>query len=658
MAPRPAPSAPGQRGHRRGHGQPHPGWLIGHSELCGVRPHSRAGREPVHNQPAGMGSRRIQPGRRHPVEAAVVRLRPLRHRHPVIRGIDRRRPRRYHRLGPDGPQRDRLHRRRSAAPQDLRRPGAGDTVLDREPGPHPGTGQQRSSRHVRGGGGDLRDPGGAARLRPVGRRAGRRPDRLRLRDKDLCGADRDRAGVATAPAARVDAYGPDRGRVTGDARPGIQPLWARCAETALQRAEAGHAAIAMAPVRAGRAGGRRERDRPGHDHQLSVADRVVRGRVVHLPADLLRSAAGSRGAVRSHLRLDPRRPLGIRVVHSGGVGRADPGSAQPDDPVAGDCHGLPRPLPIQRRAGRPVTTMRSAGQASRARQASPASPATQDPPAQTARWPAAMAAVLRRHWLAAALLAAGLVLRVLTQVAYRPALFYIDTTRYLYDAQGMDPVGYKGPLRAILLVANFDAVAAVQHLLGLAMAVVIYLLLLRRGVPRWLAALAIAPVLLDAYQLQTEQMVMPGVWFQALIVAGLAILLWQPRVSWPRAVAAGVVLGTSATFAQVGEVLILPAVVYLFVAGGGWRRTVGQAAALCAAFALPILAYCTGSYVLTGDFFLSHSGVTSFYGRMAAAADCATSSCRPPSGPCARTRPSRPWDPTGSSTPTAPPSGP
>src|SRR5215831_9571521 len=287
--------------------------------------------------------------------------------------------------------------------------------------------------------------------------------------------------------------------------------------------------------------------------------------------------------------------------------------------------------------------MKSAGQASQARPASPAgpatqeptspastaaqeptSPATQEPTGQTARWPAAGAGVLRRHWLAAALLAAGLVLRVLTQVAYRPALFYIDTTRYLYDAQGMDPVGYKGPLRAILLVANFDAVAAVQHLLGLAMAVVIYVLLLRRGTSRWLAALAIAPVLLDAYQLQTEQMVMPGVWFEALIVAGLAILLWQPRVSWPRAVAAGVVLGTSATFAQVGEVLILPALVYLLVAGGGWRRIIGQAAALCAAFALPILAYCTGSYVLTGDFFLSHSGVTSFYGRMAAAADCTT----------------------------------
>jgi hypothetical protein len=240
-----------------------------------------------------------------------------------------------------------------------------------------------------------------------------------------------------------------------------------------------------------------------------------------------------------------------------------------------------------------------------------------------ARWRAA-GAVLRRHWLAVALLAAGLALRVLATAAYRPVLFYIDSTRYLYNAEGMDPVGYKGPLRAILAVANFDAVAVVQHLLGLAMAVVIYVLLLRRGVSRWLAALAIAPVLLDAYQLQIEQTIMPDAWLEALIVAGLAILLWTPRAGWRRVVAAGIVLGTSATVAQVGEAMALPAVIYLLAAGGGWRQAIGKAAALCAAFALPIVAYCAGSYLITGDFFLSHSGVTSFYGRMAAAADCAT----------------------------------
>ena len=235
------------------------------------------------------------------------------------------------------------------------------------------------------------------------------------------------------------------------------------------------------------------------------------------------------------------------------------------------------------------------------------------------------AAALRRHWLAAVLLAAGLVLRVLAQVAYRPALFYIDTTRYLYNvAPGMDPLGYKGVLRAVAFVGGLGAVAAVQHLLGLAMAVVIYLLLLRRGTPRWLAALATAPVLLDAYQLQIEQTLMPDVWFEALIVAGLAILLWRPETSWRRAVAAGVVLGASATFAQVGEALLLPAVIYLVAAGGGWRRVIGKVAALCVAFALPILAYEAGSYLLAGNFFLSHTGVTSIYGRMAAAADCAT----------------------------------
>jgi hypothetical protein len=254
-------------------------------------------------------------------------------------------------------------------------------------------------------------------------------------------------------------------------------------------------------------------------------------------------------------------------------------------------------------------------------------------------WRQAVRAVVRRHWLAVALLAAGLVLRVLALLAERPALLFVDSVRYLYNAYGMDPVGYSEALRPILFVGNLDTVAAVQHLLGLGMGVVIYLLLLRHGVSRWLAALAIAPVLLDAYQLQIEQMIMPDTLFEALIVAGLAILLWPATagapgrpggpggpagLSWRRLVVAGIVLGTSATVAQVGEALILPAVIYLLAAGGGRRGAIAKAAAMCAAFALPILVYCTASYLVAGDFFLSHTGVTSLYGRTAAAADCAT----------------------------------
>jgi hypothetical protein len=156
------------------------------------------------------------------------------------------------------------------------------------------------------------------------------------------------------------------------------------------------------------------------------------------------------------------------------------------------------------------------------------------------------------------------------------------------------------------------------------MAVTLYLVLLRRGCPRWLAALAIAPVLLDAYQLQMEQTIMPDVWFEALIVTGLAALLWRPRPGLRLVIAAGLILGFSATFRQVGEILVLPAAVYAAITAGGWRRRAGHAAALCAAFALPILLYCGISFAENGHFQLSHSGTSELYGRLAADADCAT----------------------------------
>ena len=243
------------------------------------------------------------------------------------------------------------------------------------------------------------------------------------------------------------------------------------------------------------------------------------------------------------------------------------------------------------------------------------------PPPQP--WPSRAARLLRRHWLVSVLLAAGLVLRVLAKVAYSPALIYVDTLKYLYGVYpGSDPLGYRALLKVVLPFGGLPVVAVLQSLIGLAVAVVLYVVLLRRGTVRWLAAVAVAPVLLDAYQLQMEQTIMPDVWFDALIVAGLAVLLWRPVVSVRFAVAAGLILGFSATFKAVGEVLVLPAVLFLLVSGGGWRRAAGHAAALAAAFAVPILAYCTFSYVDTGHFWLARSQSTS--GRLAAAADCAT----------------------------------
>jgi hypothetical protein len=241
---------------------------------------------------------------------------------------------------------------------------------------------------------------------------------------------------------------------------------------------------------------------------------------------------------------------------------------------------------------------------------------------------AAVTRLLREHWLLAILLAAGLALRVVAQLAYQPALIYIDTLKYLYNAYpGSDPVGYKGPLAAILAVGDLGTVTAVQHLLGLAMAVAIYVTLIRRGTAHWLAALATAPVLLDAYQVQIEQNIMPDVWFEALIVAGIVVLLLRPVVQ-PRlwaVVVAGVLLGLSATFRQVGEILVLAGLLYLLAAGGGWRAVLTRLVAFTVAFAIPIGAYMAGSDVISGHFWLASATPTlSSYGRMATAADCGT----------------------------------
>jgi hypothetical protein len=233
--------------------------------------------------------------------------------------------------------------------------------------------------------------------------------------------------------------------------------------------------------------------------------------------------------------------------------------------------------------------------------------------------------VARRNWLMTVLLAAGLVLRVLAQITYRPALLYIDTLKYLYNAwPGTDPLGYKGVLKAILLVGNLQVVTAVQHLVGLAMAVAIYAVLRRRGVPRWLAALAAAPVLLDAYELQNEQTIMPDVWFDALMVLTLVVLLWHPRPTRRTIVVAGIALGLSVTVGQATEILLLPVVIYVVIAVRGRWHKIRSAALMVVAFVLPILVYMSLSAAFSGHFWLSRAGTSTLYGRVAEAADCST----------------------------------
>jgi 4-amino-4-deoxy-L-arabinose transferase-like glycosyltransferase len=231
--------------------------------------------------------------------------------------------------------------------------------------------------------------------------------------------------------------------------------------------------------------------------------------------------------------------------------------------------------------------------------------------------------LVRRHWLFTIVFCAGLALRIVTQIAYSPALVYIDTYRYLHGDSSLDPLGYLALLWPVQHAGGLAAVAAVQHILGLGMALALYVLLLRLGIWRWAAALAAAPVLLDGYQLQAEQTIMPDVLFEALTVAALLLLLWRRHPAAWQVGLAGLALGVGVDVRQVGAVLVIPAAAFLLIRAVGWQR-LAKSTLLTVGSLIPVLLYMVVQLAAAGHFSFTARNSYVFYGRTAAAANCAT----------------------------------
>ena len=93
-----------------------------------------------------------------------------------------------------------------------------------------------------------------------------------------------------------------------------------------------------------------------------------------------------------------------------------------------------------------------------------------------------------------------------------------------------------------------ELVTAIQHLAGVGSAAALYALTLRHGANRWLASLAAAPLLLDGYQIQIEQLIMSDTWQQVLLVALLWVLLGVGAPNPRRAALGGLLLGVAVMF--------------------------------------------------------------------------------------------------------------
>jgi Dolichyl-phosphate-mannose-protein mannosyltransferase len=241
---------------------------------------------------------------------------------------------------------------------------------------------------------------------------------------------------------------------------------------------------------------------------------------------------------------------------------------------------------------------------------------------------------IRDNRLFAVALGAGAVLRLIVVIAYPGVIWFLyDSFVYLGAALRPRPdlsktVGYSFFLRALEPFHSLTLVAVLQHLMGLAIAVMIYALARRARLPRWAATLATLPVLFDGYEVQLEHMVMGETLFTFLLMAAVTMALWRDTQAarptpWVM-LTAGLLTGYAVTVREAGAPMLVLLPAYFLVRWRGWRLPV----AVAVGCALPVMAYGAWFHAVNGQYTLTRATGFNLWGRVSSFAEC--SQIKPP----------------------------
>jgi hypothetical protein len=247
------------------------------------------------------------------------------------------------------------------------------------------------------------------------------------------------------------------------------------------------------------------------------------------------------------------------------------------------------------------------------------------------------ARLLRTHRLFCCVLALAAALRVLVMLGYDTAqvywydsFTYLDTAVHMRPQGAFHPAGYSWFLWALLPFHSVRLVVAVQHVMGLGIAVMMYALLRRRSLPGWGAALATLPVLFAPPFVRLEHAVLSDLQVIFLVTAALLVLMWRPgQISVRAAAAAGLLLALAGLTRTAAVPLLGLAALWLLLRRAPWRHW-RPLVALALAGGLPLLAYAGWYAQHHGRFGLSGSDGVALWARTMTFADCSV--IKPPPG--------------------------
>jgi hypothetical protein len=233
-------------------------------------------------------------------------------------------------------------------------------------------------------------------------------------------------------------------------------------------------------------------------------------------------------------------------------------------------------------------------------------------------------ALWRSHRLFTILALLSLLPRILATRAFRPALLTADSFLYMKDAFQstlgvIRPSGYSFFLHVLEPFHSLLLITTLQHLMGVAIAAIVYGLLRYYGLPGWGATLAAAPTLFDTRQIALESYILPDTLYCLVIMLAIALLLTKRTPRPWQCVVAGLLLAYSSVLRGNGLPIVFVALAYMLIRRVGWRAL----AAAAIAAAVPLIGYAAAYDATYGQFNITSSDGIFLWSRTTSFANCA-----------------------------------